>query len=37
MWGQEPLCISFPFLFAIVESKDAWVSDLWCRLEEGEG
>ena len=34
---QEPLCSSFPSLFAIAASKDAWVSELWCGLEHGEG
>ena len=35
--GQEPLCSSFPSLFAIAASKDAWVSELWCGPEHGEG
>ncbi|RVX12162.1 hypothetical protein CK203_010678 [Vitis vinifera] len=27
--GDEPLCKSFPSLFAISMAKDAWVSDVW--------
>ncbi|KAL6339852.1 hypothetical protein AAG906_034940 [Vitis piasezkii] len=27
--GVEPLCISFPSLFALAISKDAWVADVW--------
>ena len=26
---MEPLCISFPSLFALAISKDAWVADVW--------
>ena len=27
--GEEPLCESFPSLFSISLSKNAWVSDVW--------
>ena len=27
--GDEPLCESFPSLFAISLAKDVWVSDVW--------
>ena len=26
--GNEPLCVSFPSLFALVVFKDAWVKDV---------
>ena len=35
--GCEPLSVSFPSLFAIAESKDTWVGDLWCGPKEGKG
>ena len=34
--GREQLKVSFPFLFAIVDCKDAWVRDLWRGSEDGE-
>ena len=34
--GDEPFCVSFPSLFALAVSKDAWVKDVW-RCNEGEG
>ncbi|RVW94842.1 putative ribonuclease H protein [Vitis vinifera] len=34
--GDEPLCVSFPSLFALAVSKDAWVKDVW-RCNEGVG
>ena len=33
--GNEPLCVSFPFLFALAVFKDAWVKDVWCSNEGG--
>ncbi|RVW99516.1 putative ribonuclease H protein [Vitis vinifera] len=35
--GDEPLCESFPYLFSISLSKDAWVSDVWNPNNDGEG
>lgn len=35
--GIEPLKVSIPSLFPIAASVDAWVNDLWCGHEEGEG
>ena len=32
-----PLCASLPSLFAITESKDAWVMDYWSDLADDEG
>ena len=34
MWG-EPLCVSFPSLFALAVFKDAWVKDVWRYNESG--
>ena len=34
--GDESLCVSFPSLFALAVSKDAWVKDVW-RCNEGGG
>ena len=34
--GDTPLSISFPSLFAITSSKEAWVQNVW-REGEGEG
>ena len=34
--GDEPLCVSFPSLFALAVFKDAWVKDVW-RCNEGGG
>ncbi|RVW46317.1 Pre-mRNA-splicing factor SYF1 [Vitis vinifera] len=28
-YGDDPLCTSFPSLFAISSSKEAWVEDIW--------
>ena len=30
--GNEPLCTSFPSLFAIALFKEAWVEDVWNHL-----
>ena len=27
--GEEPLCMSFPSLYALALSKEAWVADFW--------
>ncbi|RVW49348.1 SAC3 family protein A [Vitis vinifera] len=35
--GDEPLCESFPSLFAISQAKDAWVSDVWNPDGVGDG
>ena len=35
--GDEPLCVYFPTLFALVVFKDAWVKDVWCSIEGGGG
>ena len=35
--GDEPLCESFPSLFSISLSKDAWVSDVWNLDGDGDG
>ena len=32
--GDEPLCVSFFFLFAIASSKEKWVMDLWNQSNE---
>lgn len=29
--------IIFLFLFALVTSKEAWVSEVWCRILRGGG
>ncbi|RVW93922.1 hypothetical protein CK203_028234 [Vitis vinifera] len=34
---DEPLCVSFPSLFALPSSKEAWVADLWVQSPEGGG
>ncbi|CBI24109.3 hypothetical protein VitviT2T_017099 [Vitis vinifera] len=36
-WGDEPLCMSFPSLFALASSKEAWVADLWVHSSKGGG
>ncbi|RVW31184.1 DExH-box ATP-dependent RNA helicase DExH6 [Vitis vinifera] len=36
-WCGEPLCESFPFLFSISLSKNAWVSDVWNPVGDGDG
>ena len=33
--GNEPLCVSFPSLFALAVFKYAWVKDVWCSNEGG--
>ena len=33
--GDSPLCVSFPTLFALAVSKDAWVKDVWSSTEGG--
>ncbi|RVW39006.1 putative ribonuclease H protein [Vitis vinifera] len=33
--GDEPLCESFPSLFSISMSKNAWVSDVWNPVGDG--
>ena len=35
--GDEPLNVYFPSLFAISNSKDAWVAKLWQHSNEGGG
>ena len=32
--GTTPLCESFPFLFALVASKEVWVKDVWAVNEQ---
>lgn len=34
--GEELLCVIFPSLFALVESKEVWVVDLWEQREGGD-
>ena len=34
---DEPLCESFPFLFTISLSKEAWVADVWNLDGDGGG
>ena len=29
--GDEPLCVSFPSLYALAVAKEAWVADLWVQ------
>ncbi|RVW75339.1 putative ribonuclease H protein [Vitis vinifera] len=36
-WGDEPLCVSFPSLFALASSKEAWVANLWVHSSKGGG
>ena len=37
-YGDSPLCVSFPSLFALSVDKEAWVADIWDSLaEEGWG
>ena len=31
----SPLCVSFPSLFALTTSKEAWVSDVWVGSGSG--
>ena len=35
--GDEPLCDSFPSLFAFSLSKEAWVAEVWNLEGEGGG
>ena len=35
--GEEPLCITFPSLFALASSKVKWVVDVWNSSVEGGG
>ncbi|RVX13202.1 Protease Do-like 1, chloroplastic [Vitis vinifera] len=35
--GDEPLCESFPSLFSISLSKNAWVLDVWNSVGDGDG
>ena len=35
--GDEPLNVSFPSLFALSNSKDAWVVELWQHSNKGGG
>ena len=35
--GDKPFCESFPSLYSISLSKDAWVSDVWNLDSDGEG
>ena len=37
MVDEQPLSISFPSLFAIVRSREAWVSDYWTWQGEEQG
>ena len=34
--GTIPLCESFPSLYALATSKDAWVKDVWIVLKSEE-
>ena len=36
-WCGEPLCESFPSLFSISLFKNAWVSDVWNPVGDGDG
>ena len=35
--GDESLCISFPLLFVVASSKEAWVKEVWSHFYEGGG
>ena len=35
--GNNTLCDSFPSLYALADSKDAWVTDCWDSLGEEGG
>ena len=38
VWCRNtPLCESYPSLFALASSKDAWVGECWSNPSEGEG
>ncbi|RVX12509.1 hypothetical protein CK203_011511 [Vitis vinifera] len=30
--GDESLCVSFPFLYPLAISREAWVTDLWVKI-----
>ena len=34
-YGDSPLSVSFPILFALAIDKEAWVVDIWDPLAEG--
>ena len=34
-FGALPFCVSFPSLFALAVSKDAWVNDVWSFADGG--
>ena len=34
-FGALPFCVSFPSLFALAVSKDAWVNDVWSSTNGG--
>ena len=36
--GDSPLCMPFPSLFALVDSKEVWVVDIWdSSTQRGRG
>ena len=35
--GDEPLCESFSSLFSVSLSENAWVSDVWNPVGDGDG
>ena len=35
--GAELLCLSFPSLFVLASSEEAWVADFWVHSSEGDG
>ena len=35
--GDEPICESFPSFFSIFLSKNAWVSEVWNPVGDGDG
>lgn len=34
-FGNEPLCISFPSLFIVASSKEAWIEEVWNHSSKG--
>ena len=36
-YGDEPLCESFSSLFSMSMSKNAWVSEIWNPVGDGDG
>ena len=34
-YGDSPLSVSFPSLFALAIDKETWVVDIWSPLAEG--